>query len=354
MPVNTKPHSRLTQLLWRYGPLLLWMAIIFAASSQSSLPSADDALADKILKKFGHLAAYALMMWLILRAIAPTNTSALAPAILPVNHLSARQSLVAFAILMAYAAGDEFHQSFVSGRTASWIDVIFFDGLGGCAGWVAYQRFKHQQLKPQHAWLYWLLFLGCTALLLMLNFPYNGKAEQEPARLLNDYWFLWGFNYFGLLLMPMALLLFEDARARQMRPWVYVIPYFGVGVLALSAYLARRSRPAKGLNPGRSISVPRWLWLSLVPTTLLLSVWLLPIGSWASLSVTMHHNVGLWFMWLDIVLNHILTLPLVHSDMERRGMPTRWPWLLLFIALTGPIGLGLYMARRPETLTIHQ
>ncbi len=64
----------------------------------------------------------------------------------------------------------------------------------------------------------------------------------------------------------------------------------------------------------------------------------------------MHHNIGLWFMWLDIVLNHILAVPLVHSDMTRRNIQSRGRWLA-FIVLTGPIGLGIYMARRLETPT---
>ncbi len=341
MQLHIEYRSRLLQGLWRLGPLLLWMAIIFIASSQSTLPSAEDALADKIFKKFGHISAYALLMWLILRAFAPPK------------HLSARQTLLAFAILLSYAASDEFHQSFVAGRTATWMDVIFFDALGACAGWVAYQRFKLGQFKAHCAWLYWLLFIACTALLLMLNLPYAGKAEQAPARLLSDYWFLWGFNYFGLLLMPMALLLFEDARARQMRPWVYVIPYFVVGALALSVYLARRKALVPSLKPGKPVAIPRWLWLALVPITLGLSIGLLPLGSWATLQVTMHANIGLSFMWLDIVLNHMLSVPLLHSDLARRGVRSSGFWLLL-VAFTGPIGLGIYMAYRPETLTISQ
>ena len=314
------------------------MAAIFFVSSQPSLPSAPEPLLDKIWKKLGHIGAYAFLMWLTLRVINPQM------------HLSARHSVIAFAILLAYASSDEFHQSFVDGRTATWMDVLFFDLLGGCAGWVAYQRFKLGKLQAQQAWLYWLLFIGCLALLLMLNLPYPGQVEQNPARLLSDMWFVWGFNYFGLLLMPMAVLLIEDARQRQMRGWVYVVPYFVVGVLALSVYLARRKTPTP-LGPSKSLVIPRWLWAALGPVTLALSVWLLPQGSWRALTETMNHNVGLWFMWLDIVLNQILTVPLVQSDMARHGIQVRWPWLLC-IALTGPIGLGIYMAQRPKLLTI--
>lgn len=341
MHVDIPSPPRLTQLLWRFGPLLLWMIIIFVTSSQSQLPAAPGALIDKTFKKFGHISAYAMLMWLILRAMTPAK------------HLSARQNIAAFAILMTYAASDEFHQSFVSGRTATWMDVFFFDGLGGWGGWVVFQRFRLHQFKRHNAWFYWLLFIGCTALLLILNLPYDGKVEQEPTRLLSDYWFLWGFNYFGLLLMPLALLLYEDARARQMRAWVYVIPYFVVGALALSVYLARRASPATFVKPVRSLRIPRWLWLSLLPIAVLISAWLLPQGSWPALRTTMHYNVGLWFMWLDIALNHILAIPLVYSDMVRRGQPPRRLWLLL-IALTGPLGLAIYMARRSGTLTISQ
>lgn len=336
MTADLKHRRTVMQWLWRYGPVLLWMAVLFIASAQSSLPSADEPLLDKILKKYGHITAYAILMWLLLRAMYEGK------------HLSARQSLLAFAILLAYAASDEFHQSFVPGRTSKVTDVIIFDFLGGCAGWVTFQRIRLQRLQSQHAWLYGLLFIACLALLFMLNLPYPEQAPQEPARLLTDAWFIWGFNYFGMLLMPMAALLIDDARHRNMRWWAYTVPYFVVGVLALSVYLARRQDEAVAAPSGKSISVPRWLWWSLIPITLLLSITLLPRGSWVILSDTMHHNVGLWFMWLDIALNHILSVPLVYSDMTRRGIQPRWPWLA-FIAITGPIGLAVYMAHKRQT-----
>ena len=166
MTVNIESRPRIIQVLWRYGPVLFWMALIFIASSQSSLPSAAEPLADKVWKKFGHITAYAILMWLLLRTFASDK------------HLSARQSIAAFAMLLLYAVSDEFHQFFVPGRTSTWIDVACFDFLGGCAGWVAFQRFKLGKLQTEKSWMYWLIFIMCLALLFMLNAPYPDRLPQ--------------------------------------------------------------------------------------------------------------------------------------------------------------------------------
>jgi uncharacterized membrane-anchored protein len=60
----------------------------------------------------------------------------------------------------------------------------------------------------------------------------------------------------------------------------------------------------------------------------------------------MNQNTGFWFMWLDIPLNHIVALPLLQADMQRRGMQQQTLWLIATL-LTGPISLGIYMAMRP-------
>ena len=64
----------------------------------------------------------------------------------------------------------------------------------------------------------------------------------------------------------------------------------------------------------------------------------------------MRHNLGWAFMWLDIMLNHIMALPLAQADMRRRGVTNQTPWLLS-ILITGPLGLCAYMARRPAVVS---
>ena len=82
----------------RYLPPLLVMGVIFVLSAQPDLNSGLGAW-DTLLRKLGHMAEYGLLWWLWRRALGGTG--------------------VAAAITLAYAATDEWHQSFVSGRNGS-------------------------------------------------------------------------------------------------------------------------------------------------------------------------------------------------------------------------------------------
>jgi VanZ family protein len=94
----------------RWLPPVAWMAVIFAASHTPAarIPSAGPW--DVLVKKGGHLASYALLAWLWLRALRP----ALSPP---------RLAWAAFAIAVLYAASDEVHQTFVEGRNGTPVDV---------------------------------------------------------------------------------------------------------------------------------------------------------------------------------------------------------------------------------------
>ena len=83
---------------------LVWMLFIFWLSSRPTLPHVDDDLLDALLKKSGHFLVYALLWLLWSRALA--------------------RPWLAFAIVLAYALSDEFHQLFVPGRHAWWLDVV--------------------------------------------------------------------------------------------------------------------------------------------------------------------------------------------------------------------------------------
>lgn len=197
--------------------------------------------------------------------------------------------------------------------------------------------------------LYWLLFFACLALAVVLNLPLPGRQPQNPSALLRDDWFLWGFNYFGILLVPLAALVIDDALRRKMRWPFYVAPMFIVGILALSVYMARR--PASDLLKRETprLFERRWGWWVLFAATIVISLFFLPRGSLPELIDTMSQNLGLSFMWLDIALNQIVALPLAQADMHRRGVAAhrQTPWLIA-ILLTGPLGLCAYMATRPH------
>jgi VanZ like family len=88
------------------APLAL-MAIIFWLSAQPNLDSGLG-LWDDILRKFAHVTAYAVLMVLWTWSLRP---------------VLARPLPIAAALTLIYAITDEYHQSFVEGRTGSGIDV---------------------------------------------------------------------------------------------------------------------------------------------------------------------------------------------------------------------------------------
>ena len=91
--------------IFRFGPPLALMGVIFFSSAQPDLGTGLG-IWDTILRKAAHMAEYGLLWFLWYRA------------------LELRDPLPAVAITLAYAASDEFHQSFVEGRHGSPVDVL--------------------------------------------------------------------------------------------------------------------------------------------------------------------------------------------------------------------------------------
>jgi VanZ family protein len=100
--------------LW--GPVVVWAGLIFALSS---IPSLSTGLGtwDEILRKCAHVTEYAVLGFLLMRAIG--------------------QVLPALVVGILYAATDELHQHFVRGRHPSPFDVAF-DACGVALGLLAY------------------------------------------------------------------------------------------------------------------------------------------------------------------------------------------------------------------------
>jgi VanZ family protein len=110
------PRSRLVSL---WLPVVAWAALIFALSS---IPSLDSGLAwDTLLRKIAHVAEYAILGALFLRAL--------------------RRPVPAWLSGVAYAVTDEFHQHFVAGRHGAPVDVAI-DALGVLVGVVIFWRWR--------------------------------------------------------------------------------------------------------------------------------------------------------------------------------------------------------------------
>lgn len=103
------------KLIRFYLPVLTWCGFIFLLSSQSNLPGASTAVLDFIFKKSAHMFVYAVLYWLIYRAINADREK-------PIY-------LIPLLLCLLYAATDELHQSLTPGRTATFRD-IGYDVLG--------------------------------------------------------------------------------------------------------------------------------------------------------------------------------------------------------------------------------
>jgi VanZ family protein len=110
----------LTARLNVWVPVVLWAALIFALSS---IPDLGTGLGtwDTILRKLAHLAEYAILGGLLVRA--------------------SRSPTAALLLASTYAVTDELHQTFVTGRHGSPVDWLI-DTAGAFLGVVAAGRLR--------------------------------------------------------------------------------------------------------------------------------------------------------------------------------------------------------------------
>ena len=100
-----------------WGPAIAWMALIFVLSSQSSDGHHSDLVV--LLRKGAHVCEYLILTVLLGRCVRPS---------------------LAALIALAYAASDEWHQTFVPGREGAPRDVAI-DGIGVALATVLAPRF---------------------------------------------------------------------------------------------------------------------------------------------------------------------------------------------------------------------
>lgn len=104
---------------------LVWMALIYLVSAQPTLPHAPSAVWDVLLKKGAHVLEYAILTLLIWQAAGCSRIG------------------VAWVAAVAYAASDEFHQTFVPGRNGTPVDVLV-DAVGATAAAIAIWRWSRR------------------------------------------------------------------------------------------------------------------------------------------------------------------------------------------------------------------
>jgi VanZ family protein len=102
---------------------LAWAGLIFYLSSRSDLALTTDPFWDIVTRKIGHMVVFGILGFLATWTAAAFQ--------LP------RPTIVGVVVGVAYAASDEFHQSFVAGRSPTVTDVLI-DSVGvllGVAAW---------------------------------------------------------------------------------------------------------------------------------------------------------------------------------------------------------------------------
>ena len=128
-------HAR--NILFYWLPPLVWMALIYYVSAQPTLPTLSYSLLDAVVKYGAHFVEYAVLALLWYRAIYSRFPH---PKIQP----------LALIIVAVYALSDEFHQSFVPGRSATWQDVAV-DIIGGASAlllWNLVHQWRNRTNPP--------------------------------------------------------------------------------------------------------------------------------------------------------------------------------------------------------------
>lgn len=132
--------------LWRYGPLLLWMAFItFASTGEFSAANTSRILrpillwlfpnltpsefirAHFLIRKAAHFTEYAIFAFLAARALASSSRGVLRRG----------WFVISLSMVVSYALLDEYHQSLVAVRTASIYDSLI-DMAGGLTALLLY------------------------------------------------------------------------------------------------------------------------------------------------------------------------------------------------------------------------
>jgi VanZ family protein len=151
-PVNSDGadvNSSARRRIWRYGPLLLWIAFIsFASTSEFSAANTSQIVRPLLLwlfpnisegriaavhfltRKAGHFSEYAVLAFLGRRAFITSSR----------RFLQQYWFQLGLVLVVIYALLDEYHQSFVASRTASIYDSAI-DVAGGLTVLVILKRY---------------------------------------------------------------------------------------------------------------------------------------------------------------------------------------------------------------------
>ncbi len=95
----------------RVVAVIAWMGLIFWLSSFHTLPKTAPGIGD-IQNVLGHFGAYGILAALVFWMLSPLVRS------------SQSRTVITMVVVLAYGISDEFHQSFVPGRTPDIKDIL--------------------------------------------------------------------------------------------------------------------------------------------------------------------------------------------------------------------------------------
>ena len=117
-------------------PALVWATIIFGFSARSQAPHVSQKPQFQLaVQKFGHATEYAILAFLVYRALRRGHQ-------LPLR----RAAILAALIAALYGVSDEWHQSFVPGRACLLSDMAI-DATGGLLAATA--LYAHESRRSQ-------------------------------------------------------------------------------------------------------------------------------------------------------------------------------------------------------------
>jgi len=112
--------SKVVKFLRQWGPAVLWAGLIFWQSSRALPRVGRNYTEDWLIKNLAHVAEYFVLYLGFFRGVNWQK--------------QAKNYLLPLVLIVVYGISDEFHQSFVPGRSAWWGDVGF-DLFGGLLAW---------------------------------------------------------------------------------------------------------------------------------------------------------------------------------------------------------------------------
>lgn len=115
-------------------PVLVWMGVIFVGSSIGNVPRVGGKITDGLVHRIAHLAEFAVLGALLVRATGDGKS------------IAKREVIITLIIIALYGASDEFHQRFTPGRSSEGLSVLF-DIVGGAVGLWVYRQWKQRASK---------------------------------------------------------------------------------------------------------------------------------------------------------------------------------------------------------------